>query len=165
MVRARTRQRHGTRQPSPVSPFIHELPGELLREEDVEVPRQEKRPCNCRCFRGTSPRTRLTFRINAVVSVQCNAVCSPSQRWSRWPVPWRAIPLMPIVAASRLGWQREAIERHGARNPHGGEWSGGGKVFEHLLDRHVMQEVSGEHHVTTEAFPCTRAAMFTVRPK
>ena len=43
LVRARTRQRHGTRQPSDLSPFVRELPGELLVEEDVEVPRQEKR--------------------------------------------------------------------------------------------------------------------------
>jgi len=42
LVRARTRQRHGTRQQSDVSPFVRELPGELLVEEDVEVPRQEK---------------------------------------------------------------------------------------------------------------------------
>ena len=50
LVRARTRQRHGTRQPSTVSPFIHELPGELLREEDVEVPRQEKRAMQLSLF-------------------------------------------------------------------------------------------------------------------
>ena len=43
LVRAHTRQRHGTRQPSEVSPFVRELPGELLVEEDVEVPRQAKR--------------------------------------------------------------------------------------------------------------------------
>ncbi len=36
-----------------------------------------------------------------------------------------------LLAARRLRLQREAIERHGARNPfeHGGEWSGGGEAF------------------------------------
>jgi superfamily I DNA/RNA helicase len=43
LVRAHTRQRHGTRQQSEVSPFVRELPGELLVEEDLAVPRQEKR--------------------------------------------------------------------------------------------------------------------------
>jgi DNA helicase-2/ATP-dependent DNA helicase PcrA len=43
LVRAHTRQRHGTRQQSEVSPFIHELPGALLVAEDLAVPRQEKR--------------------------------------------------------------------------------------------------------------------------
>jgi superfamily I DNA/RNA helicase len=50
LVRARTRQRHGTRQPSDLSPFVHELPGELLVEEDVEVPRQEKRAMQLSLF-------------------------------------------------------------------------------------------------------------------
>ena len=50
LVRARTRQRHGTRQPSDLSPFVHELPGELLIEEDVEVPRQEKRAMQLSLF-------------------------------------------------------------------------------------------------------------------
>jgi superfamily I DNA/RNA helicase len=50
LVRARTRQRHGTRQPSDMSPFVHELPGELLVEEDVEVPRQEKRAMQLSLF-------------------------------------------------------------------------------------------------------------------
>jgi uncharacterized protein (TIGR00375 family) len=50
LVRARTRQRHGTRQPSDLSPFVHELPGELFVEEDVEVPRQEKRAMQLSLF-------------------------------------------------------------------------------------------------------------------
>ncbi|HSX76991.1 MAG TPA: UvrD-helicase domain-containing protein, partial [Candidatus Saccharimonadia bacterium] len=50
LVRARTRQQHGTRQPSDMSPFVHELPGELLVEEDVEVPRQEKRAMQLSLF-------------------------------------------------------------------------------------------------------------------
>jgi uncharacterized protein (TIGR00375 family) len=50
LVRARTRQRHGTRQPSDISPFVHELPGELLVEEDVEVPRQGKRAMQLSLF-------------------------------------------------------------------------------------------------------------------
>ena len=50
LVRACTRQRHGTRQPSDLSPFVHELPGELLVEEDVEVPRQEKRAMQLSLF-------------------------------------------------------------------------------------------------------------------
>jgi DNA helicase-2/ATP-dependent DNA helicase PcrA len=50
LVRARTRQRHGTRQQPEVSPFVYELPGELLVEEDVEVPRQEKRATQLSLF-------------------------------------------------------------------------------------------------------------------
>jgi superfamily I DNA/RNA helicase len=50
LVRARTRQRHGTRQPSDMSPFVHELPGELLVEEDVAVPRQGKRAMQLSLF-------------------------------------------------------------------------------------------------------------------
>ena len=44
LVRARTRQ------PSDLSPFVRELPGELLVEEDVEVPRQEKRAMQLSLF-------------------------------------------------------------------------------------------------------------------
>jgi superfamily I DNA/RNA helicase len=43
LVRAHTRQRHGTRQQSEMSPFIRELPEVLLVAEDLTVPRQEKR--------------------------------------------------------------------------------------------------------------------------
>ena len=50
LVRARTRQRHGTRQPADVSPFVRELPSELLLEEDVEVPRQEKQATQLSLF-------------------------------------------------------------------------------------------------------------------
>jgi superfamily I DNA/RNA helicase len=50
LVRARTRQRHGTRQPSDMSPFVHELPGELLVDEDVAVPRQGKRATQLSLF-------------------------------------------------------------------------------------------------------------------
>jgi uncharacterized protein (TIGR00375 family) len=50
LFRARTRQRHGTRQQSDVSPFVRELPGELLVEEDVEMPRQEKRATQLSLF-------------------------------------------------------------------------------------------------------------------
>jgi superfamily I DNA/RNA helicase len=50
LVRARTRQRHGTCQQPEVSPFIRELPSELLVEEDVEVPRQEKRATQLSLF-------------------------------------------------------------------------------------------------------------------
>ena len=50
LVRTRTRQRHGTRQQSDVSPFVRELPRDLLVEEDVEVPRQEKRATQLSLF-------------------------------------------------------------------------------------------------------------------
>jgi superfamily I DNA/RNA helicase len=50
LVRARTRQRHGTRQSSDVSPFVHELPSELCIDEDVAVPRQEKRATQLSLF-------------------------------------------------------------------------------------------------------------------
>jgi superfamily I DNA/RNA helicase len=50
LVRARTRQRHGTRQPSNVSPFVHELPSELFVDEDVAVPRQGKRATQLSLF-------------------------------------------------------------------------------------------------------------------
>jgi uncharacterized protein (TIGR00375 family) len=50
LVRARTRQRHGTRQPSDVSPFVHELPSELRVDEDVAVPRQGKRATQLSLF-------------------------------------------------------------------------------------------------------------------
>ena len=50
LVHARTRQRHGTRQPSDMSPFVHELPSELLVEEEIEVPRQEKRATQLSLF-------------------------------------------------------------------------------------------------------------------
>jgi superfamily I DNA/RNA helicase len=50
LVRARTRQRHGTRQPSDISPFVYELPGELFAEEDVEMPRQGKRAMQLSLF-------------------------------------------------------------------------------------------------------------------
>jgi superfamily I DNA/RNA helicase len=50
LVRARTRQRHGTRQPSDISPFVQELPSDLLADDDVEVPRQEKRATQLSLF-------------------------------------------------------------------------------------------------------------------
>jgi DNA helicase-2/ATP-dependent DNA helicase PcrA len=50
LVRARTRQRHGTRQPSDVSPFIRELPSALLIAEDVEVPRPERQATQLSLF-------------------------------------------------------------------------------------------------------------------
>jgi superfamily I DNA/RNA helicase len=43
LFRARARQRHGKRLQPALSPFVGELPSELLVEEDVTVPRQEKR--------------------------------------------------------------------------------------------------------------------------
>ena len=43
LFRARARQRQGKRLQPAMSPFIGELPSELLMEEDVAVPRQEKR--------------------------------------------------------------------------------------------------------------------------
>ena len=43
LFRAHARQRHGKRLQPAMSPFIGELPSELLVEEDVAVPRQEKR--------------------------------------------------------------------------------------------------------------------------
>jgi len=43
LCRARTRQRHGKRLQPDLSPFVRELPEGLLVEEEVEVPRQEKR--------------------------------------------------------------------------------------------------------------------------
>jgi uncharacterized protein (TIGR00375 family) len=43
LFRARARQRHGKRLLPAMSPFVGELPRELLVEEDVAVPHQEKR--------------------------------------------------------------------------------------------------------------------------
>jgi len=43
LFRARVRQRHGKRQQPAPSPFIGELPSALLVEEEMEVPRQDKR--------------------------------------------------------------------------------------------------------------------------
>jgi uncharacterized protein (TIGR00375 family) len=50
LFRARTRQRHGTRQPTVLSPFVRELPETLLVSTDVEVPRPEPRTTQLSLF-------------------------------------------------------------------------------------------------------------------
>lgn len=43
LCQARTRQRHGKRQQTTLSPFVQELPSALLLQEEVEFPRQDRR--------------------------------------------------------------------------------------------------------------------------
>ena len=50
LFRARTRPRYGKRQQPAPSPFVGELPSGLLVEEDVEVPRQDKRATQLSLF-------------------------------------------------------------------------------------------------------------------
>jgi superfamily I DNA/RNA helicase len=50
LFHARTRQHHGKRQQVEPSPFVRELPSALLVEEEVEVPRQDKRATQLSLF-------------------------------------------------------------------------------------------------------------------
>ena len=50
LFHARTRQRHGTRQPSELSPFVRELPDALLVATDVDMPRPAPRSAQLALF-------------------------------------------------------------------------------------------------------------------